>query len=612
MPIEDIKRQVAELSRKTAFTAAALALAAGGAVLAGCSSGNNVNQNSGNSGSSTSVVTQSEESATGYDFSYSKRDLDPSYDESSVTRIQLNGSTATVEGSGADVNGDKITITDEGVYVLSGAFLGTVDVSAPDTAKVQIVLSGAHIEGQINAISANTADKVFITLEEGSENLLSNSTAAEDGSDNDAVIWSNCDLTLQGNGSLTVRSINDGIKTQDDLAITGGNYSVDAADDGIVGHDSVKMTRASVNVVAADGDGIKSSQSDKEYKGFVSIDDGNVNITSRSDDGISAATHVRVAGGEIAIISKDKGIVSDNTVEIQDGKVSIDAGGDGVHAEFGYTHDGGNMTVSNSNEGIEGQVIEINAGNVYIVSNDDGINASKGDTAEEVGTPLSNSKQNDPMGNVSEECKLVVNGGNVYVDAAGDGLDSNGTIELNGGTVAVNGPANDGNGALDSGIGIYASGSSVIAIGSAGMFEGFSSDSSSVFIEANVSVKSGDIVTVADGDKVLASVRATKSAAIVTASSPNMVEGKEYQIIINGNVAVSDAYGCAFEGTVTDGTSATAVATKQSNNIGMGKPGGMRSPSEASGFQQGQPAPGQIGEESGQPGDRSQSGQRNR
>lgn len=42
-----------------------------------------------------------------------------------------------------------------------------------------------------------------------------------------------------------------------------------------------------------------------------------------------------------------------------------------------------------------------------------------------------------------------INGGTLTVNAGGDGLDSNGSINMTGGTVIVNGPTNSGNGALD-------------------------------------------------------------------------------------------------------------------------------------------------------------------
>ncbi|MFQ7538009.1 MAG: hypothetical protein ACLRL6_12055 [Clostridium sp.] len=44
---------------------------------------------------------------------------------------------------------------------------------------------------------------------------------------------------------------------------------------------------------------------------------------------------------------------------------------------------------------------------------------------------------------------LTIDGGTIYVDADGDGVDSNQDIVMNDGTLIVMGPESGGNGALD-------------------------------------------------------------------------------------------------------------------------------------------------------------------
>ncbi len=46
-------------------------------------------------------------------------------------------------------------------------------------------------------------------------------------------------------------------------------------------------------------------------------------------------------------------------------------------------------------------------------------------------------------------CISRVRGGTLWVDASGDGLDSNGGLYVTGGTVTVCGPTSGGDGALD-------------------------------------------------------------------------------------------------------------------------------------------------------------------
>ena len=414
---------------------------------------------------------------------------------------------------------------------------------------------------------------MFISLADGTSNSLiaTASPVSEDGAD--GALWAACDLTIQGNGSLTVTGAVDGIKTKDDLAITGGNITVNAADDAIVGHDSLKITSANVTVSAKSGDALKVSEADKEGKGFVSIDSGTLKLTSTEDDGISASRYVRIAGGTIDIDVADKGIACDSDLVIEDGSVAIRANGDGIHADYSVTVRDGSVTIDKSNEGIESQTITISGGTVAVIAKDDGINASKAGES---------SKSNNPMGDVARECVLTVSGGYLYVDAGGDGLDSNGSIDLSGGTVVVNGPADNANCAIDAGAGTCTNGALVISIGSSGMFESFSNDSTVAFIESDVSVKGGDTVSVVKDGQVIISMTASKAANKLQASAPGMAEGDEYQIVIGGDTVQSDAFGVATSGVVSGGEVETTVSASFTGT-GNGFAGGPGGPASSGG-----------------------------
>ena len=59
-----------------------------------------------------------------------------SYKASEAVKITLNKTTATVSGSGAKADGSTITITEEGVYVVSGTLEdGQIIVDASDSDK---------------------------------------------------------------------------------------------------------------------------------------------------------------------------------------------------------------------------------------------------------------------------------------------------------------------------------------------------------------------------------------------------------------------------------------------------------------------------------------------
>lgn len=116
-------------------------------------------------------------------------------------------------------------------------------VDAPDTAKIQLVLDGVTLHSESYApIYIREADKVFVTLAPDSGNSLSNSGTYTQLDDHnvDAPLFCRSDLTLNGTGSLTVESPGGhGIVCKDELAVTGGTYTITAASHGLSANDGV-------------------------------------------------------------------------------------------------------------------------------------------------------------------------------------------------------------------------------------------------------------------------------------------------------------------------------------------------------------------------------------
>ncbi|MBR5942777.1 MAG: carbohydrate-binding domain-containing protein, partial [Clostridia bacterium] len=195
----------------------------------------------------SAVSASSDESAS--DFiteAFSKRDLSGEYDTDEAISITLNGSSASASASGVTVNGSVVTITEAGTYILSGTLdNGYVVVNVSKEDKVQLVLSGVDINSDTFApIYVVSADKVFITLADGTENRLTNGGSFVQIDDNnvDAVIFSKDDLTLNGSGTLTIASpAGHGITCKDELVITGGTYVITAAKHGIEANDSLAV-----------------------------------------------------------------------------------------------------------------------------------------------------------------------------------------------------------------------------------------------------------------------------------------------------------------------------------------------------------------------------------
>ena len=131
---------------------------------------------------------------------------------------------------------------------------------------------------------------------------------------------------------------------------------------------------------------------------------------------------------------------------------------------------------------------------------------------------------------------MTINGGNIVINAEGDGLDSNGYIYINGGTITVNGPEQGGNGALDYGTAMEVNGGNLIAAGVADMIENPTGGSQS-YISYNFSgnVSSGSEITVKDsaGNTVL-TYTSVKRIGNLTASKENIKSGSTYTVYVNG------------------------------------------------------------------------------
>ena len=82
-------------------------------------------------------------------------------------------------------DGENITITSEGVYLISGTAKNvTIYVEAGDSDKVQIVLEDLSITNEgVPVIYVKTADKVFVTSN-GENNLKVTGTFVKDDSNN--------------------------------------------------------------------------------------------------------------------------------------------------------------------------------------------------------------------------------------------------------------------------------------------------------------------------------------------------------------------------------------------------------------------------------------------
>lgn len=494
------------------------------------------------------------------------------WDESDEVAITLIDNSITISGNGATSNGNIITVTAAGTYNISGSLSnGQVIVDTEDDDIVRLILNGVQINCSTGApIYIPNADKAMIVLSENSDNYLSDGTSySSSGLDEDepnAVIFSMVDLTIYGNGNLSIDgNYNDGIVSKDGLIISSGNINISSVDDGIRGKDYLIFYGGDIDIEAG-GIGLKSDNSDDETKGYITVEDGVFNINSVGDaikaekdieilygtfditssgKGLNGVTSTSITTGSLTINATDDALHSNGILTINDGTFNLSSNGDGIHADYDLVINGGEINITNSYEGIESASgnITINGGEIHIVSIDDGLNLAAGSI--------------DGHGGSTDEYYLYINDGYIVVNAGGDGVDANASIVMTSGDLIISGSSATSNSALDYD-GIFAmNGGFLVASGSySKMTEAPSSSSKQYCLLINFnSIKyTGTIIHIEtqSGEEIL-TLSPTKSYQSVAFSSSKLEKDTTYNIYVDGSSSGILTDGIYRNGTYTSG-----------------------------------------------------------
>lgn len=542
---------------------------------------------------------------------FTDRDLTGTYDENKSAVIELAGSSATSSSNTVKVSGSTITITTEGTYILTGTLNnGMVMIAADKKDKIQLVLKDASITSATCApIYITQADKVFLTLADGTENYLSNggSFTQIDENNIDAAVFSKEDLTINGKGSLTLTSpAGHGIVSKDSLTITGGKIDVNAASHGLCGKDDVCITNAALTITSGK-DGIQADNDDDSAYGYVYIQSGTFTIDSQGD-GISASGELRIEDGIFAITtgggsenaqhktssgwggfgggggggrgpggpggrggntggftntvstttgedstsikglkatsnltildgsfqinSADDAIHSNADLTVSGGSFDIKTGDDGFHADKALTVTNGTISVSESYEGLEGLTIDVAGGDIKLVCSDDGLNAAGGNDGSGFGGFRGGDMFGGHGGGTSNSY-IRISGGNIFINASGDGIDANGTLEISGGHITVSGPTQGDTAVLDYDISGTITGGTFIGTGSTMMAQSLSSTTQGVIAIRTGNQAAGTQITITDSKgNTLITYTPNLNFAILIVSSPKIISGDNYTVTI--------------------------------------------------------------------------------
>lgn len=197
-------------------------------------------------------------------------------------------------------------IEEDGAYLLTGEMKGTVSIDAEEQV-VHLILDNVSIaSGTGPAILVRSAGKVVITLKDGTENQVRDSGAYPAAVEENACIYSMCDLTVNGTGSLEIGGYyKDGIHSRDVVKILGGQITIHAKRDGIRGNDGFMMQDGRLDI-QSEGTGIRTTKSGRAGKGAVEISGGTISVIA-GEYAVSAVAELWARDCSIA----PKGILGD-------------------------------------------------------------------------------------------------------------------------------------------------------------------------------------------------------------------------------------------------------------------------------------------------------------
>lgn len=422
-------------------------------LLTGCGKDSSSTEERKNTENKNDVVTVVDESEM-----FTERDFETTYDNSKSVKVELKGGKVSCDSDAVAISGTTIKLSEEGTYIFSGTLDdGMIVVDAEKTDKLQIVLDEASVTSATSAsLYVLQADKVFVTLAKGTENVLANGGTFEAIDDNniDAAVFSKQDLTFNGSGNLTVTSpAGHGVVCKDDLVFTGGNYVINSASHGLDANDSVRLTKANITVTSGK-DGIHAENNDDATLGFVYVADGTFNISAEGD-GMSAGAYMQMKDGTFNIVSGggsengekktsdswgdfrggmggprgDMGGGRPNMNQPQETNVEtedstsikgIKAGGDLLIA-------GGTFKINSADDAVHSNAsIMVNAGKFEIATGDDGFHADEALTIYDGTINITESYEG------LEALNILVSGGDIKLAASDDGLNAAGGTDSSG------------------------------------------------------------------------------------------------------------------------------------------------------------------------------------
>ena len=461
-----------------------------------------------------------------------------------------------------------------------------------------LVITGGRLT--VNSLSHALRGKDSVAILDGTFVLTSQKDGIQASNTEDSTKgW----VQIDG-GNFTIQSSGDGIQAETNLSIYDGSFTITSGGGAVNGADHTEnrgggfgrpggnrpdsangqtspempsqpaeggQTPSEMPSQPAEGEQ-SSSGNESDYSELIfdpddfddtSTDDSDTTVSTK---GIKAGNALLIQQGTFVIDSADDAIHSNYSVTIDGGSFQLSSGDDGIHAEAYLNINGGTTTIAESYEGLEAAQIHISGGTTQVSSSDDGLNATGGSSFELVDGLLvlkdissSDTEQTfcgrGGMFEVEDNCDITISGGNLTVTTSnGDGIDSNGSLNVSGGTVLVFGSSSGGEGALDYTGSSSISGGTLVALGSSGMAQSMEPDDShaTLMVTWDEVQPAGTRLTLCTQQgEILCSLQSTNSFQTAVISTDSLSAGQEVSLYTGGTVN-SDSQLLTM-GTLSDG-----------------------------------------------------------
>lgn len=461
-----------------------------------------------------------------------------------------------------------------------------------------LVITGGRLT--VNSLSHALRGKDSVAILDGTFVLTSQKDGIQASNTEDSTKgW----VQIDG-GNFTIQSSGDGIQAETNLSIYDGSFTITSGGGAVNGADHTEnrgggfgrpggnrpdsangqtspempsqpaeggQTPSEMPSQPAEGEQ-SSSGNESDYSELIfdpddfddtSTDDSDTTVSTK---GIKAGNALLIQQGTFVIDSADDAIHSNYSVTIDGGSFQLSSGDDGIHAEAYLNINGGTTTIAESYEGLEAAQIHISGGTTQVSSSDDGLNATGGSSFELVDgllvlKDISSSDTEQTFGGrggmfeVEDNCDITISGGNLTVTTSnGDGIDSNGSLNVSGGTVLVFGSSSGGEGALDYTGSSSISGGTLVALGSSGMAQSMEPDDShaTLMVTWDEVQPAGTRLTLCTQQgEILCSLQSTNSFQTAVISTDSLSAGQKVSLYTGGTVN-SDSQLLTM-GTLSDG-----------------------------------------------------------